>query len=482
MDQRAPTSKISPQSFSKNWNILVPLILTLVVIAAGVFIGLPHRQQAYAAAGGIWPTYMDDKGRSGYNAAETMINPTSAPNLKLHWSYQTSGYITTQPVESNGMVYWGSWDGYEYATKPDGTFVWKHNLGQTTDTNCKPPTVGVASTATVASVTINGQLTPVFFVGGGLADLYALNAATGAVIWRTQLGTSPEYFTWSSPAYYKGSIYIGMSSFGDCPLVRGKLMKLNAVTGAIQQVFYTAPKQCKTAGVWGSPTIDPSDGSVYITTGNGACGTTPLPYAFAIVKLRLSDLTPLGSWQVPAGNRAPGGDWGTTPTLFQATVSGATHYLVGAANKNGVYYAFDRTNINQGPVWTARIAVSGGCPECGQGSISSSAWDGTTLYVAGGNTTINGTSCQGSLQALDPATGAAHWQDCLSNGPVLGAVSAVPGVVVVGEGNHLVVVAAATGKTLFTYVANMTFWGSASISLGTLYIGNQNGLLYAFGP
>ncbi len=28
---------------------------------------------------------------------------------------------------------------------------------------------------------------------------------------------------WSSPAVYNGSVYIGLSSRGDCPLVRGEL-------------------------------------------------------------------------------------------------------------------------------------------------------------------------------------------------------------------------------------------------------------------
>ena len=475
-------SKTITLHFSKKWKAInLFLVLTVTSIIAGVFLALPRQQAVLAAASGDWPTYMDNVGRSGYNPAETIINRTSAKNLKLHWSFKAGNSITSQPVEANGLIYWGAWNGFEYATKLDGTVLWKQNLGQTTDNNCKPPTVGVNSSATVASMTVAGKLTPVIFVGGGKADLYALNANTGAVIWRTQLGLSPDYFTWSSPALYKGSIYIGMASFGDCPLVQGKLVKLSEATGAIQQVFYTAPKGCKTGGVWGSPTIDQTDGSVYFTTGNGGCGSKPLPYAFAIVKVRASDLSYLGSWQVPKADQAPGGDWGSTPTLFQATINGVTRKLVGAANKNGVYYAFDRTNISNGPVWSVRIAISGGCPECGQGSISSSAWNGNILIAGGGITTINGAQCKGGLRGIDPATGAFRWQICLNDGTVLGPVSAIPGIAVVGEGNHLVVVSSATGQILFSYAASMNFWSSASISHGVLYMGNLNGQLYAFG-
>ncbi len=72
----------------------------------------------------------------------------------------------------------------------------------------------------------------------------------------------------------------------------------------------------------------------------------------------------------------------------------------------------------------------------------------------------------------------------MNDGPVLGAVSAVPGVVVVGEGPDLVLVAANTGNTLFTYSdinTGSTFYGAASISNGVLYVGNMDGILYAFG-
>jgi outer membrane protein assembly factor BamB len=158
--------------------------------------------------------------------------------------------------------------------------------------------------------------------------------------------------------------------------------------------------------------------------------------------------------------------------------------LVGAANKNGVYYAFDRTDIGSGPLWRAQIAVGGACPQCGKGSISSSAWDGTMLYVAGGNTTINGNNCKGSLRALDPSTGHFIWEHCLNEGTVLGAVTVVPGVVAAVVGPDLVLVDATSGKALFAYrglSVKSHFYGSPSISNGVLYIGNKDSRLYALG-
>ncbi len=311
------------------------------------------------------------------------------------------------------------------------------------------------------------------FVGGGNATFYALNALTGAIIWKTGLGSTPSIHM--SCPFYNHSVYIGASSFGDCPLVQGQLVQMDAATGTIQHTFNTEPAGCIGASVWDSPTIDQADGSVYFATGNNGSCSTAEQYASAIVKLSASNLTYVSSWQARH-------EFGSTPTLFQATIGGTIHKLVGLANKNGIYYAFDRGAINQGPVWQATIAISGGCPECGQGSISSSAWDGTTLYVARGHTTIAGNSCLGSLQALNPADGTSTWQDCLNDGPVLAAVSAVPGLAVVGEHNHLLVIASATGQILFNYAGTANFWGSASISNGVLYTGNMIGTLYAFGP
>src|SRR5205807_3832432 len=134
------------------------LIAAVLVLLFAVFGLTPPPARAAASD---WPTYLMNNARSGYNSSETIINPTSAPNLKLHWIHTTAGAISTQPVEANGITYWGSWDGYEHATNLNNVKAWAFNLGQTTDTSCNPPTVGVASTATIGSVTINGTATSV---------------------------------------------------------------------------------------------------------------------------------------------------------------------------------------------------------------------------------------------------------------------------------------------------------------------------------
>ncbi len=432
---------------------------------------------------GDWPSYTMDNGRSGFNSEESMINPATAGHLLHFWTYHTGGAISAQPVEANGLIYWGSWDGLEHATYLNGKQAWATNLGQTTDDNCAPASVGVASTATVATITSNGTTTATVFVGGGNGNFYALNAANGKVIWSTFLGNPPAHFIWGSPVVYNGSVYVGMASFGDCPAVQGQLFQMSMTTGAIQHVFNVVPDGCRGGGIWSSPTIDNATGKLYVSTGSkDACGTNE-SYTTSLVELRASDLSFVSSWQTPPSRQVNDSDFGSSPTLFTARIGGVSRSLVGVSHKNGNYYAFLQNAIGDGPVWSVNIANAGDCPECGDGSISSSAWDGSKLYVAGGSTTINGDFCPGSLRALDPASGAFVWEHCLPDGPVLGPVTGAPGLLAVGEGSGLVVMSAASGKTLFTYRDRngASFQGAPSISHGMLYAGNADGNLYAFG-
>ena len=455
----------------KHWSIIGILAPLLTIFVSTTL-------TAYAATGDS-PTYLFDNGRSDFNSSETIINTTTAPHLKLHWTHTAAGAISTQPVEANNLIYWGSWDaGNEHATNLTNGHAWTNQLGTTTDTSCNPVSVGVASTSTVATINRRSML----FVGGGNAHFYALDALTGKTIWNTSLGSSPSHFIWSSPAVYNGSVYIGVSSFGDCPLVQGQLVQLNAATGAIQHKFNVVPNGCTGGGVSGSPTIDQATGNLYFATGNpGSCGSSETN-APALVELKASDLSFVRHWQVPKSEQTNDSDFVNTPTLF--TGSGGTP-LVGVANKNGKFYALNRSAFNNGPVWKAQIANGGGCPQCGQGSISPAAWDGTTLYVAGGNTTISGSSCKGSVDALNPATGAFIWRHCLNDGPVLAAVTLAPGLVVVCQGRYVMVLSAASpGTTLFRFLdshSGSAFWAAPSISKGVIYVGNIDGRLYAVG-
>lgn len=435
---------------------------------------------------GDWPGYL--LGNGSYNAGETRITNQTVPALHQVWTEHAQGGVTAQPVVVDGVVYWGSWDGYEHATTIDGRRVWSTFLGVNNDAadGCDPDSAGVASTATIAPLTINGQTMLVDLVGGGDSSLYALNAANGHILWKAALGDLPADFIWDSPVLYNGSVYIGISSFGDCPSVQGKLFQIQATTGQLQNVFNIVPDGCVGGTQWGSPAIDASTGEVYIATGNlGSCYSSE-PYAMALVELQASTLQVVGAWQVPQSEMVGDGDsdFGSTPTLFSATINGATRQMVGTINKNGLFYAFVRGALGNGPVWQDQIAAGASCSTCdGAGTIAPAAWDGTYLYIGGGNTTIKGNYCEGALRALDPSNGNYIWEHCLGDARAMAALAVVPGVVVVGEGHYVTAVDASDGDTLFEFRdsnADSIFYGAPSIAHAMLFIGNMDGNLYAF--
>ena len=465
----------------------IVILYTLLVFVAsflGTFLVL-ERMPTHTHASGTstdWTMFQGDLGHSGYNGAETILNTTTAPQLKILWTRHVAGGISSQVVQANGLLYWGSWDGLEHASNPTtGADVWATNVGRTAPTaRCNPPSAGPAGAAAVTSVLINGAMTSVAFVSGGNATLYALNASTGAILWSTRLGISPSHMLWAGPVVYKGSVYVGVSSYGDCPLVQGQMVQLNASTGAVQHTFNTVPTGCIAGGIWDTPTIDQATGMLYASTGTQSACSKPGNLSVGLIELRTADLSLVGSWVVPPSQLIKDSDFGSTPTLFQATIGGTLHQMVGLVNKNGIYYAFDRASISAGPLWQVRLS------DVGHGnSFSSSGWDGTRLYAADSGTTINGTSCIGSVRALNPATGAFLWQTCLAH-RVFASIMAVPGLVIVGAGSYINMLDAATGKQVFTFrdtmkSTNGTFVSTVTIVNGKLYEGSLDGNLFALG-
>jgi outer membrane protein assembly factor BamB len=418
--------------------------------------------------------------RQGYSPLETAINGSNVASLRQAWTVSASSVVSDQPTVYDGVAYWGDWAGNEHATSAKGASLWVTQLGTTHNADCDPSTVGVASSATVG--TVNG--TQVVVTGGGNATVAELNASTGKVIWDTRIGTQNDAFVWSSPALYDGSVYIGMSSFGDCPLVPSGVFMLNAATGAIEHEFQTVPATppgCLGGGVWSSPAIDPAENAVFVTTGNTTCTTN---LQDAMLKLSATNLSLESSWAIPLSQRVYDSDWGSTPTLFTAEINGRIVEMVGSADKNGIFYALDRTDLAKGPLWEYRIAKGGDCPLCGDGSIAPAAWDGTTLFVAGGHTTVGSTGCPGSVDALDPATGQPVWRDCMRNGPVVGALTEAPGLLFATDGSDLVALDVHNGGRLFLYgdPSGKIFYSGPTVAGGQLYAANTDGTLFAFGP
>ena len=191
--------------------------------------------------------------------------------------------------------------------------------------------------------------------GGGLTsdpDWYALNATTGDVEWQYQVGPeTTNYYNWASALTYHGSLYIGVASLLDNPLVPGQLRELN-LTGnhAVSHAFDTVPPGEDGGSIWIPRPVDPTTNTVWVTTGNEATGYPP--FVNAIIGLNATTLNLSGSWQVPNVS-GEDSDFGSTPTLLMMP-SGIP--LVVASNKDGESYALNRSNIKTtgpwAPIWS----------------------------------------------------------------------------------------------------------------------------------
>jgi polyvinyl alcohol dehydrogenase (cytochrome) len=382
-----------------------------------------------AAAASNWPGYLFGSLHHSYAADATQITPANAATLVRAWRFvpdpptrtgQPGSTLYASPTVYNGRIYIGANTGDFYALSlSTGQVLWKRFLGFVPNLTCGAR--GFTSTATVAPDPVTGALT--VYVAAADGYLYALRASDGSVVWRSVIAipstTVNDYYNWSSPAVANRRIYIGVSSQCDNPLVRAGVKAFSQATGSPLATYYSVPEGRVGGSVWSSPAATHSATTanyVFATTGNGQSPSD----SESIVRLDAKTLARQEAWKVPTAEHVPDGDFGASPTVFSAVLGSARTQMVGACNKNGIYYAFRLKNLSAGPVWRFRIGV--GTKKGQLACLASAIWNGSNLFVAGPATTIGGTAAKGSVRKLNPATGAALWQRPLS-GAVLGSPS-----------------------------------------------------------
>jgi outer membrane protein assembly factor BamB len=396
-------------------------------------------------------------------------------SLAQHWfkSYDAWPYAA-KPTVANHVVYVGSWDGYERAYDESGNLKWATNLGQTT--SCYffgPYTQGVTS-APAADAS-----TGILYLGDGTDNFDALDPNTGKVLWSVPTDTAAGNYNWSSPVIYKGHAYIGTSSFCDDPLTQGKLLSINLATHQVDATFKVVPDGQTGGGIWTSPVVDPATNTVFVTTGTEVPPSQPL--AESLVAVDAATLALKAHWQVqddcnPTCNDL---DWGTTPTLMSDSTN---RQLIAAGSKDGYLYTFDRNNIGAGPIWKDLIAVGGGIPQLGEGTVSNGVFDGKYLYYAGGTATIGGKAYEGSVRAIDPATGHYVWERGIPGVPMAALATANGEIVApaydIAGGAGLWLLNAATGN--IDYANAGDFYAPPTVADGLLFAGDIYGNFSAF--
>jgi outer membrane protein assembly factor BamB len=425
------------------------------------------------SAAADWPMFLQNQGRTS-STTDPNLSTANASLLSLKWASPTGGAIASSASVVGTTAYVGSWDGYEYAINTaTGVQIWKQYLGQTDDPPCWPTPVGITS----APLVTNGTL----YVGGGDAYWYALNASTGAVLWKVFTGDNSvagAHYNWSSPLIVNGFAYIGIASNCDAPLVQGQLLKVNLATHQIVGTHNFVPDGQVGGGVWTTPTYDAATNTIFVSTGTINLYTQT--ESQAIIALDAATLATKDRWQLPFEAAVFDSDWSTTPTL---TTDAGGDQLLSVANKNGILYTFARNNLAAGPIWQRRIAIGGGNPSGGEGIIASGAYNNNVLYYGGGFANWNGVGSGGSISAIDTATGNVRWTH-QTDSPVFGSPAYVSGMVALTQGQTFEVLNAATGALLYSYQlggAGPSF-GAVSVASGQFYVGGFDGKLYAFGP
>jgi len=355
------------------------------------------------ANGARWVAWGSNSNNTRFqDAAAARLTAADVPKLKLKWAFAFPGDLQSysQATLAGGRLFVGSWGGKVYSLDASsGCVHWFFDAG-----------AGVRSAIAIADV---GPRQMAIF-GDMAANVVALDAVTGQLIWRAKIDEFPVARVSGSPTVYNGRVYVGVASGEEgaaavptyeCCRFRGSIVALDAATG--KQIWKTfmipdAPKPTKKNAVgaqlwgpsgvpvWATPVVDTRRNALYVTTGNNYSDpTTTLSDAFVALDLASGKI--LWSRQMTASDaytaacrlpdktncavsNGPDLDFGASPILV--TLQSGRRMLL-AGQKSGVVHALD-PDAGGEVLWQTRIGRGGT-----MGGIQwGSATDGTNIYVA----------------------------------------------------------------------------------------------------
>ncbi len=453
------------------------------------------------------------------------------PSLKLRWAFAipNAASMRSQPAVMGGRIFIGGQDGSIYAlSAAKGCTYWAGKLRSQ-----------VRSGLAMAQL----RNRTLILAGDVTGRVTALDAATGAEVWSTQVEGNPFAMVTSTPLVYEGRVYVGVSSREEpeaarpnyiCCTFRGSVAALNAADGTIIWKTWTTPEPPRPraksrsgqdvlgpsgAGVWATPTLDVERNLLYITTGDNYSDPTT-DTSDALLALEPKDGHIVWSKQFTKGDAfnttcvapvktncpdsaGPDHDFGASAILVKLS-SGRRVLLLG--QKSGVLHAVDPDKKGE-LLWEEHVGKGGPLGGIQWGPAS----DGAKIYVALSDMTVPGAT--GGLFAFQVANGERVWRtpnNFCSGKPMCrpaqsGAVTAVPGAVFSGSlDGHLRAYSSATGQVIWDYDADHEFRtvngvkgtggsfdaGGPVVAGGMLFTGSGYGafggipgnVLLAFGP
>jgi len=452
------------------------LLVTVVLLLGSIgstWAGATQKSKSKTASG--WPMFGKDISSSHYNPDETVLTPKTVARLKPKWTFETEADVSSQPAVVDGVVYFGSWDGKEYAVDAaTGKQIWSYDCGL-------PSRSGAAYD--------DGVL----FFGDLGGRLYAVDAKTGKLKWKMRIDPHPDTVVTSSPVVYKGVLYMGVASHEEgallkkkaCCTFRGGVEAIDAKTGNIIWRFYTIPEEAKKIGVgpggldkfgpaggsvWSTVSLDPPANRIYVTTGNQYEGEQT-KLTDSIIALSLDTGKVIWSYQaspadvfvVGCKNCGPDFDFGAPPLILKGP---GGKKLIAAGQKSGYFHAVD-ADTGQ-PVWHTEIGPGSalGGIEFGDGT------DGEHAYAA------LASHEGGAIAMLDGATGKIVWKtpspDGKRNyGPLTITGRGASRLVFAGStGGFIRAYDGADGHILWEYDTGGAIGGGPTVVDGVVYVGS----------
>jgi polyvinyl alcohol dehydrogenase (cytochrome) len=381
-----------------------------------------------------WNGWGVDLANRRFQSAEMAgLRPEQVPRLKLKWAFGFPGAIVAfaQPTIVGGRVFASSPDGTVYSLDSQtGCINWSFSAAS-----------GVRTAITIAPLPGAGLPRHAAYFGDFQANAYAVDAATGKLIWKTRVEEYPIARVTGSPQWHDGRLYVPVSSVEEVPganpkyeccRFRGSVAALDAATGAVIWKSYTIPDPPRPtrknkietqlwgpsgASIWSAPTLDLKRKAVYVTTGDSysdpAAQTSDAILAFDMDSGKL-----LWSRQMTSGDaytlacerpdkincpeaNGPDFDFGSSPILLSLP-NGRRALVVG--QKSGFVHAVDPDQ--QGAVlWQVRVGQGGTLGGVQWGSAA----DSEKVYVALSDVGFRkgdlGAAVGGGALELDPTRG-----------------------------------------------------------------------------
>jgi len=351
------------------------------------------------------------------------LTAPDVPHFKLKWAFGLVGakQVFGEPVVAGGRVFFSADTGMVYSLDAaTGCVYWNYQAE-----------AGVRTAVSISAA----KPSPIAYFGDLKANVYALDAQKGTLIWKAHVDEHPAAHITGAPQVFEDRIYVPVASGEEgtssnpkypCCSFRGSVVALDRANGREIWKTYTIAEIPKIVsknangvnrwapaggGIWSAPTIDPKRHALYVGTGDAY--TSPAPKnTDSILALDLdsgkilwsAQATQNDAWVVGCMSKTPlencpkdfgpDQDFGSPPILRE--LPGGRTLLI-AGQKSGNVWAYD-PDQHGAVVW--RTALVNNTKEFGGKIIWGGAADHDTAYFGLGT---------GGIAAVELRNGERKW-------------------------------------------------------------------------